>query len=127
MAKDISNCLLNVGTSLIIDSNGTVSKYVDGNFSNTILVEKHESFLITYFEFKYDATKDKIPLKIQLPTDETIIHITPSADKYTNEIENGKTTISIIWDKTNPRDIYLEYGNVFSNFIRNLIRSLGVR
>ena len=125
MAKDISDCVLKEGTTLIIEPNGTVLKYAEGKFVDGIFeVEKHGSFFLTYSVLKYDSTKDKIPFKMRLPPDETVIYVSPQADKYTNDVESGRSTISITWEHANPEHVYLEYGNIFSNFIRNLAHSL---
>lgn len=128
MAKDISNCLLNEGTSLIINSDGTVSKYLDGKLiSENIEAKKYSYFLLNYFELKYNSTTDKMPLMIKLPSDETLIYVNPTVNKYNSETESGKMTIFVTWENSNPNFITLGYGNIFANFIINLQHSLKFR
>jgi len=128
IAKGIFDFTSKTGTILIIDSDGNVFKYVDGNLvDETFKAKKHGSFFLIYSGFEYNATNDKIPLKIQLPPHETLIYVNPQADRYTTDVESGEKKLSVTWDNTNPGIVYLEYGNVVSNFFRNLGYALRLR
>ena len=120
IAKGVSNNLLENGTHFIIYPNETVMKFVDGKIIDEPLeIKKHSYFLFDYFEFKYNSTKDKVPITLQLPPDETLIKINPQPIRYNSETENGKTLVSVTWEG-NPNFVIIEYGNIFANFLRNL-------